>query len=209
MSPVRHGRNGMMSRDADDEEGGDSPRNPSNSFLTSDNDIAVGSHEFDKMVATDNFTPTKFKSKDEKKAAKKLVKEKQRLEKAHIEQEHRKKMQVEALLKAEVKQKRQFSAKMKREQKRLDERQKIQARALNQAKEEQEKYLSDVERQHQRLVKEKMKVRVRYRFFLGSFDAQALCNIHRVFLSPSKFSMLSCNFSHFARRKLRGCRLML
>ena len=161
MSPVKHGRNGMMSRDAGDEEGGESPRNPTNtnSFLTSDNDMAVGSHEFDKMVATDNFTPTKFKSKDEKKAAKKLVMEKKRLEKAHVEQEHRKKMQVEALLKAEVKQKRQFSAKMKREQKRLDERQKIQARALNQAKEEQEKYLSDLERQHQRLVKEKMKVR--------------------------------------------------
>ena len=177
MSPVRHGRHGMMSRDADDEEGGESPRNPTNSFLTSDNDMAVGSREFDKMVATDNFTPTKFKSKDEKNAAKRLVKEKQRLEKAHMEQEHRKKMQVEALLKAEVKQKRQFSAKMKREQKRLDERQKIQARALNQAKEEQEKYLSDLERQHQRLVKEKMKVRRLTSLQLGFLVALHLCHI--------------------------------
>lgn len=158
MSPVKHGRNGMMSRDADDEEGGDSPRNTINSFQTSDNDTALRPHEFATMVATDNFTPTKFKSKDEKKAAQKLVMEIKRLEKAHMNQEHQKKMQVEALLKAEVKQKRQFSAKMKREQKRLDERQKIQARALNQAKEEQEKYLSNLERQHQRLVKDKMKV---------------------------------------------------
>jgi len=148
----------MMSRDDDDEEEDENPRNPTNSFLTSENDLAVVSGEFDKMVATDNFAPTKFRTKDEKKAASKLVREKQRLMKAHLEQEHRKKMQVEALLKAEVKQKRQFSAKMKREQKRLDERQKIQAKALNQAKEDQEKYLTDLERQHQRLVKEKMKV---------------------------------------------------
>ncbi len=149
MSPVRHGRNGMMSRDADEEEE-DGPI---------DDRLAARSNEHDTMVTMDNFTSAQLMSKDEKKAAKKIVMQKQRLEKAHFEQEHRKKKQVEAFLKAEVKQKRQFSAKMKREQKRLDERQKLQAKALNQAKEEQEKYLGDLERQHQRLVKEKMKVR--------------------------------------------------
>ena len=189
LSPVRHGRSGMMSRDDDDEEEDENPRNPTNSFLTSENDLAVAavaSGEFDKMVATDNFAPTKFRTKDEKKAASKLVREKQRLMKAHLEQEHRKKMQVEALLKAEVKQKRQFSAKMKREQKRLDERQKIQAKALNQAKEDQEKYLADLERQHQRLVKEKMKVSrlTLMNLLWNSVAVSSLFNTHTCILLP-------------------------
>jgi len=160
MSPIRHGRNGMMSRDADEEED-DGPI---------DDRLAARSNEHDTMVT--GFTSAQLMSEDEKKAAKKIIMQKQRLEKAHFEQEHRKKKQVEAFLKAEVKQKRKFSAKMKREQKRLDERQKLQAKALNQAKEEQEKYLADLERQHQRLVKEKMKVSRRGR--LGYCFAQMM-----------------------------------
>ena len=168
MSPVRHGRNGMMIRDADEEEEDGSPTIPNNNMI-SDNDLATGPNEFDMMVAT-------VLSKDEKTvaAAKKVIIQKQRLKKAHIEQEHRKKKQVEAFLKAEVKQKRQFSAKMKREQKRLDQRQNLQAKALNQAKQEQEKYLGDLERQHQRLVKEKMKVSREERGGTGCYFAQMM-----------------------------------
>lgn len=168
MSPVRHGRNGMMIRDADEEEEDGSPTIPNNNMI-SDNDLATGPNEFDMMVAT-------VLSKDEKTvaAAKKVIIQKQRLKKAHIEQEHRKKKQVEAFLKAEVKQKRQFSAKMKREKQRLDQRQHLQAKALNQAKQEQEKYLGDLERQHQRLVKEKMKVSREERGGTGCYFAQMM-----------------------------------
>ena len=87
MSPVRHGRNGMKIRDANEEEEDGSPTIPNNNMI-SDNDLATGPNEFDMMVAT-------VMSKDEKTvaAAKKVVIEKQRLKKAHIEQEHRKKKQ--------------------------------------------------------------------------------------------------------------------
>ena len=207
MSPIRHGPNGMTSMDANEKDEVEARNEgPNNSFLT--NDMNIDSSEFDKMIATENFAPSKFKSKDEMKAAKKLVKEKKKIEKAHVQQEHKKKKQVEALLKAEVKQKRMLSAKMKREQQRLDERQKIQAKALSQAKDEQEKYLANLERQHQQLVKEKMKVRSRLTgIWVLSGNIHCIADMALPSFSSGTYSSFH-TFICFNCRKLRGCRLM-
>jgi len=115
------------------------------------------SKELQRMVLTDDYTPSKQQSKSEKKAAKKIMKEMKKLEKMQQAQEHEKKKQIEALLKAEVKQKRLLAAQVKREQKKMDERHKLQAKALVQAKAEQEKKFAEMSKMQEK----EMKMRLR------------------------------------------------
>lgn len=86
------------------------------------------------------------KTEFEKKAEKKLIKEKMKIDKAKKKQEQKRKKQMEAMLKAEVKQKKLIEAKLKKEQQKAHERQSLQAKALEHKKLQQEKHFAEAEK---------------------------------------------------------------
>ena len=105
----------------------------------------------------DAFTPGTHRTKAERRATRQIVKEMERLEKLQRATSHEKKRQVEALLRAEVRRKRNLNDEMRRHVKRLDERQRLRAKALMQAEKDQEKALAEMERAQNKEMRGKIK----------------------------------------------------